>query len=132
MTHDYKRHGTMTLFVALNVLDGSLIGRCMQRYRHGDFNRFLNSVERDVPTGKLIEAVGDNYATHKHPKVKEGLARHPRRTVHFTPISASWLNAVGNFVSTLTRKRILCGSIQSIVNLQAAIKRCLAEPKPFA
>lgn len=135
MTHDYKRHGTTTLFAALNVLDGTVIGRCMQRHRHEEFIRFLNAVERDVPAGKLIEAVVDNYATHKHPKVKAWLKRHPRWTFHFTPTSGSWLNAVENFFSTLTRKRIRRGSFHSIVDLQAAINRYLAEhnadPKPF-
>jgi transposase len=135
MTHDYKRHGTTTLFAALNVLDGKVIGRCMQRHRHEEFIRFLNDVERAVPPGKLIEAVVDNYATHKHPKVRAWLARHPRWTFHFTPTSGSWLNAVENFFSVLTRKRIRRGSFNSIVDLQAAIKRYLAEhnvePKPF-
>jgi transposase len=135
MTHDYKRHGTTTLFAALNVLDGSVIGRCMQRHRHEEFIRFLNAVEREVPTGKVIEAVVDNYATHKHPKVKAWLERHPRWTFHFTPTSGSWLNAVENFFSVLTRRRIRRGSFQSLVDLQAAIKRYLAEhnaqPKPF-
>jgi transposase len=135
MTHDYKRHGTTTLFAALNVLDGSVIGRCMQQHRHEEFIRFLNQVERAVPAGKLIEAVVDNYATHKHPKVKAWLERHPRWTFHFTPTSGSWLNAVENFFSVLTRKRIRRGSFHSLVDLQAAIKLYLAEhnaePKPF-
>jgi transposase len=135
MTHDYKRHGTTTLFAALNVLDGTVIGRCMQQHRHEEFIRFLNEIERAVPAGKLIEAVVDNYATHKHPKVKAWLARHPRWTFHFTPTSGSWLNAVENFFSTLTRKRIRRGSFHSLVDLQAAIKRFLVEhnaaPKPF-
>ncbi len=135
MTHDYKRHGTTTLFAALNVLDGKVIGRCMQQHRHGEFIRFLNDVERAVPPGKLVEAVVDNYATHKHPKVRAWLARHPRWTFHFTPTSGSWMNAVENFFSVLTRKRIRRGSFHSIVDLQAAIKRYLAEhnlqPKPF-
>ena len=113
MTHDYKRHGTTTLFAALNVLDGTVIGRCMQQHRHEEFIRFLNDVERAVPAGKLIEAVVDNYATHKHPKVKAWLARHPRWTFHFTPTSGSWLNAVENFFSVLTRKRIRRGSFHS-------------------
>jgi transposase len=99
MTHDYKRHGTTTLFAALNVLDGRVIGRCMQQHRHEEFIRFLNDIERAVPAGKLIEAVVDNYGTHKHPKVKAWLERHPRRTFHFTPTSGSWLNAVENFFS---------------------------------
>ncbi len=135
MTHDYKRHGTTTLFAALNVLDGTVIGRCMQRHRHEEFIRFLNAVEREVPAGKLIEAVVDNYATHKHPKVRAWLQRHPRWTFHFTPTSGSWLNAVETFFSALTRKRLRRGSFHSLVELQAAINRYLAEhnaaPKPF-
>src|SRR3954469_24501192 len=135
MTHDYKRHGTTTLFAALNTLDGVVLGRCMQRHRHQEFIRFLNDVERAVPAGKLIKAVVDNYATHKHPNVKAWLERHPRWTFHFTPTSGSWLNAVENFFSVLTRKRIRRGSFHSLVDLQAAIKRYLAEhnadPKPF-
>jgi transposase len=135
MTHDYKRHGTTTLFAALNVLDGTVIGRCMQRHRHEEFIRFLNAVERAVPAGKLIEAVVDNYATHKHPKVRAWLARHPRWTFHFTPTSGSWVNAVETFFSALTRKRIRRSSFHSIVDLQATINRYLAEhnaePKPF-
>ena len=135
LTHDYVRHGTTTLFAALNVLDGTVIGRCMQRHRHEEFIRFLNTVEREVPDGKTIEAVVDNYATHKHPKVKAWLERHPRWTFHFTPTSGSWLNAVECFSSVLTRKRIRRGTFCSLIDLQAAIKRYLAEhnrdPKPF-
>ncbi len=135
MTHDYKRHGTTTLFAALNILDGTVIGRCMQQHRHEEFIRFLNAVERAVPAGKLIKAVVDNYATHKHPKVQAWLERHPRWTFHFTPTSGSWLNAVETFFSVLTRKRIRRGSFHSLVDLQAAINRYLAEhnaePKPF-
>jgi hypothetical protein len=85
MTHDYTRHGTTTLFAALNVLDGHVIARCMQHHRHKEFIRFLNDIERAVPAGKLIEAVVDKYATHKHPKVKAWLERHPRWTFHFHP-----------------------------------------------
>ena len=135
MTHDYVRHGTTTLFAALNVLDGPVIGRCMQRHRHEDFIRFLNAVEREIPAGKLVHAVVDNYATHKHPKVNAWLSRHPRWTFHFTPTSGSWLNAVETFFSAITRKRIRRGSFHSLADLQAAIKRYLAEhnadPKPF-
>ena len=134
MTHDYKRHGTTTLFAALSVLDGTVIGRCMQRHRHDEFIRFLNAVERHVPAGKLIQTVLDNYATHKHPKVKAWLARHPRWTFHFTPTSASWLNAVENFFSTLTRNASAAAA-SFIVDLQTAINGYLAEhnasPKPF-
>ena len=135
MTHDYKRHGTTTLFAALNVLDGSVIGRCMQRHRHQEFIRFLNAVEAQVPPGKIIHAIVDNYATHKHPKVRAWLARHPRWTFHFTPTSASWLNAVEGFFAKLTRRRLKRGVFRSIVDLQAAINRFLAEtnddPRPF-
>lgn len=97
MTHDYKRNGTTTLLAALNVLDGTVLGRCMPRHRHQEFIRFLNAVEKAVPAGKVVHAILDNYATHKHPKVLEWLADHPRWTFHFMPTSASWLNAVENF-----------------------------------
>ena len=138
MSHDYKRHGTTTLFAALNVLDGRVIGRCMARHRHQEFIRFLNAVEREVPAGKGIHAILDNYGSHKHPKVRAWLARHPRWTFHFTPTSGSWLNAVETFFSTLTRRRLKRGVFRSIVELQAAINRYLAEhnqvsrPPPFS
>ena len=136
MTHDDKRYGTTTLFAALSVLDRTVIGRCMQRHRHSEFIRFLNAVEREVPAGKVIHTVLDNYATHKHPKVLAWLARHPRWTLHFTPTSASWLNAVENFFFKMTRQRIRRGVFRSIADLQAAINAYLAEhndnPKPFA
>jgi transposase len=135
LTHDYKRHGTTTLFAALNILDGSVIGRCMQRHRHQEFIRFLNQVEAEVPAGKIVHAIVDNYATHKHPKVRAWLARHPRWTFHFTPTSASWLNAVEGFFSALTRRRLKRGVFRSIIDLQAAINPYLAEhnqdPRPF-
>src|SRR5277367_5376771 len=135
MTHDYKRHGTTTLFAALNVLDGKVIGRCMQRHRHQEFIRFLNAIETNVPAGKLIHAIADNYATHKHPKVRQWLARHPRWTFHFTPTSASWLNAVEGFFAKLTKRRLKRGVFLSVVDLQAAINRFVVEhnakPKPF-
>ena len=134
-THDYKRHGTTTLFAALNVLDGSVIGRCMARHRHQEFIRFLNAIEREVPAGKVIHAILDNYAPHKHPKVRAWLARHPRWTFHFTPTSGSWLNAVETFFSTLTRRRLKRGVFRSIVELQTAINCYLAQhnqaPRPF-
>src|SRR4051794_23478808 len=85
-----KRHGTTTLFAAFNTLNGMVLGRCMQRHTHQEFIRFLNAVERAVPAGKLVHAILDNYGTHKHPKVKAWLARHPRWTFHFTPKSGSW------------------------------------------
>src|SRR5471030_173868 len=135
MTHDYKRHGTTTLFAALNILDGTVIGRNMQRHRHQEFIRFLNDIEAQVPKRKKIHAIVDNYATHKHPKVRRWLARHPRWMFHFTPTSASWLNAVEGFFAKLTRRRLKRGVFRSLADLQAAINRFVAEtnndPKPF-
>ena len=135
MTHDDKRNGTTTLFAALNVLEGTVVGRCMQRHTHEDFIRFLNRVESGVPAGKSVHAILDNYATHKHSKVLAWLGRHPRWTFPFTPTSSSWLNAVENFFSKITRQRIRRGVFHSVVELQSAIKRYLeeynADPKPF-
>lgn len=136
MTHDYKRNGTTTLFAALNVLDGSVIGRNMQRHRHHEFIRFLNQIEREVPAGKVIHVILDNYCTHKHTKVRAWLQRHPRWTFHFIPTSSSWLNAVEGFFAKLTRRRLKHGVFHSVVDLQAAINRFIAEhndteAKPF-
>ena len=127
MTHDYKRHGTTTLFAALNILDGTVIGRNMQRHRHQEFIRFLKELERQVPAGKTVHAIVDNYAAHKHPKVREWLARHPRWTFHFTPTSSSWLNAVEGFFAKLSRRRLRRGVFRSLAELQNAINRFLAE-----
>jgi len=133
MTHDYKRHGT--LFAALNVLEGKVIGRCMQRHRHQEFIRFLNTIEAEVPAGKLVQVILGNYATHKHSKVRAWLKRHPRFLFHFTPTSSSWLNAVEGYSAKLTRSRLKRGVFRSIVDLQASINRFLTEtnhePKPF-
>ena len=136
MTHDYKRHGTTTLFAALNVLDGTVIGRNMQRHRHQEFIRFLNTVEAGTPAGTVIHAILDNYAVHKHPKVRRWLDRHPRWTFHFTPTSCSWLNAVEGFFAKLAKRRLKRGVFHSVVDLQAAINRFVAEhnaseAKPF-
>jgi transposase len=135
MTHDYKRNGTTTLFAALDVLDGKVIGRCMQRHRHQEFIRFLNAIEREVPPGKIVHVVLDNYGAHKHPKVRAWLGRHPRFVFHYTPTSCSWLNAVEGFFAKLARRRLKRGVFRSIVELQTAINRFLAEtndnPKPF-
>src|SRR6202048_1976610 len=106
MTHDYKRNGTTTLFAALDVLDGKVIGRCMQRHRHQEFIRFLNAIEAEVPVGKIIHVILDNYGPHKHPKTRAWLDRHPRFVFHFTPTSASWLNTVEGFLAQLTRRRL--------------------------
>ena len=135
MTHDYKRHGTTTLFAALDILEGKVIGRCMQRHRHQEFIRFLNAIEADIPAGKIVHVILDNYATHKHPKVMRWLLRHPRFTFHFTPTSCSWINAVEGFFATLTKRRLKRGVFNSITDLQAAINRFLDDhnenPKPF-
>ena len=123
------------MFAALNVLDGSVIGQCMARHRHQEFIRFLDRVEAAAPAGKLIHAILDNYAAHKHPKVRAWLARHSRWTFHFTPTSCSWVNAVETFFATLTRRRLHRGAFHSLVDLQAAINGYLEEhnqrPKPF-
>jgi transposase len=135
MTPDYKRNGTTTLFAALDVLDGKVIGRCIQRHPHQEFIRFLNAIEREVPAGKIVHAILDNYGAHKHHKVRAWLGRHPRFVFHYTPTSCSWLNAVEGFFAKLTRRRLKRGVFRSIVELQAAINRFLAEtnnnPKPF-
>ena len=135
MTHDYKRNGTTTLFAALNVLDGTVVGRCMPKHTHKEFIKFLNAVERAVPAGKVIHAIADNYATHKHPNVMKWLTDHPRWTFHFTPTSASWLNAVEGFFSTITRRKIRRGVFKSVADLQDAIKRYIKAhnktSKPF-
>jgi hypothetical protein len=135
LTHDYIRHGTTTLFAALNILDGSVIGQCMARHRHQEFIHFLNRIEAVVPAGKLIHAILDNYATHKHLKGRAWLDRHPRWTFYFTPTSGSWANAGESFFATLTRRRLQRGVFRSLGDLQAAINRDLGEhnrqPKPF-
>jgi transposase len=135
MTHDYKRNGTTTPFAALDVLDGKVIGRCMQRHRHQEFIGFLNAIEAEVSVGKVVHVILDNYGAHKHPKVRAWLGRHPRFVFHYTPTSCSWLNAVAGFFAKLTRRRLKRGVFRSIVELQAAINRFLREtnddPKPF-
>jgi transposase len=135
MTHDYKRHGTTTLFAALNVLEGKVIGRCMKRHRHQEFIRFLSTIDATVPARKPIHVIIDNYAAHKHPKVTQWLSRHPRFVFHFTPTSASWLNAVEGFFAKLSKQRLKRGVFRSVEELKHAIHRYLAEtnahPKAF-
>jgi DDE superfamily endonuclease/Homeodomain-like domain len=116
MTHDYKRHGTTTLFAALDVLEGKVIGRCMQRHRHQEFIRFLNAIEAQVPARKIVHVILDNYAAHKHPQVRQWLDRHPRFTFHFTPTSCSWLNAVEGFFAKLAKRRLKRGVFRCVVN----------------
>ena len=135
MTHDYKRHGTTTLFAALNVATGAVIGQCMKRHRHHEWLRFLRAIDRAVPKPLDLHLIADNYATHKHPKVKAWLARHRRFHMHFTPTSASWLNQVERFFGLITEDRIRRGVFHSVAELEAAIHDYLehhnANPKPF-
>ena len=130
MTHDYIRHGTTTLFAALNVLDGTVIGRNMQRHRHQEFIRFLNQVA--VPAGKTVHAIVDNYATHKHPKVRAWLVRHPRWTFHFTPTSASWLNQVEVWFSILSSQALAGASFTSPKQVRDQIDRFIEGYNPKA
>src|SRR6478736_9284559 len=104
MTHDYVRHGTTTLFAALNVLDGKVIGSCFDRHRHEEFLKFLRQVDRDTPEGMELHLIVDNYSTHKHPKVKQWISRHQRFHLHFIPTSSSWLNLVERWFGEITRK----------------------------
>lgn len=123
MTHDYKRHGTTTLFTALNTLDGTVIGTCMPRHRHQEWIKFLSLIDRETPKEKKIHLIVDNYATHKHPKVQAWLERHPRVTVHFTPTSASWLNMVERFFRDLTENRLRRGIFRSVEELICGHRR---------
>jgi len=135
MTHDYKRHGTTTLFAALNTLDGTVIGTCMPQHRHQEWIEFLELIDRETPADKEIHLIADNYATHKHPRVQQWLTEHPRFHVHFTPTSASWLNMVERFFRDLTQKRLRRGDFASLPDLLSAIEGYLAQhnkkPKPF-
>ena len=135
MTHDYKRNGTTTLFAAMNTLDGTVISRCEQRHRHIEWLTFLRQINRETAQDKSLHLICDNYATHKHPKVKEWLAKHPRIHIHFTPTSASWLNMVERFFRDITTERLRNGVFRSVPELTAAIKEYIAlhnkNPKPF-
>src|SRR6266705_2443908 len=122
MTHDYKRNGTTTLFAALSMLDGKVIGDCMPRHRHQEFIRFLNKIDAETPCNLDLHLIVDNYATHKHPRVKSWVRRHPRFHIHFIPTSSSWLNLVERWFREITDKRIRRGSFQSVPELIAAIK----------
>jgi transposase len=135
MTYDYHRHGTTTLFAALNVLTGLMIGQCLPRHRHEEFLKFLRTIDRQVPKGFAVHLILDNYATHKHPEVKAWLASHPRFHLHFTPTSSSWLNLVERWFRELTEKALRRGSFNSVPDLIAAIEQYTADrndnPKPF-
>jgi transposase len=135
MTHDYKRHGTTTLFAALNILDGKVIGTCMQRHRHQEWLTFLNLINKSTPKDKEIHLIADNYATHKHPVVQGWLSKHPRFHMHYTPTSASWLNMVERFFRDLTTKQLRRGVFHSVPDLINSIEAYLQNhnknPKPF-
>jgi transposase len=135
MTHDYKRNGTTTLFAALNVLDGQVIGQCQQRHTHAEWLKFLRTIDRETPKDKTLHLIADNYATHKHPAVQEWLEKHPRFVMHFTPTSASWLNMVERFFRDITTERLRRGVFTSVPELITAIDEYIAhhntKPKPF-
>ena len=135
MTHDYKRHGTTTLFAALNILDGQIIGQCQQRHTHVEWLKFLRQIDRQTPKGKTLHLIADNYATHKHPTVQAWLDKHPRFHMHFTPTSASWLNMVERFFRDITTERLRRGVFTSVAELVTAIDEYVAHhninPKPF-
>jgi transposase len=135
MTHDDKRHGTTTLFAALDVLTGTVIGRCLPRHRNTEFLKFLRTIDREVPKELQIHMILDNYGTHKHPNVKEWLAKHPRFHLHFTPTSSSWLNLVERWFRDLTDKAIRRGVFHNVAELTTAIEDYLKatndNPKPF-
>ena len=135
MTHDYKRYGTTTLFAALNILNGTVIGTCMKRHRHQEYLKFLRKLNRETPMNLELHLIVDNYATHKHKKVKQWLAKHPRFHIHYTPTSCSWLNLVERFFSEITTKRIRRGVFRSVLELISAIDEYLElhnrTPKPF-
>jgi len=135
MTHDYKRHGTTTLFAALDVLTGAVIGECLPRHRHTEFLKFLRTIDREVPKGLQVHLILDNYSTHKHENVKKWLAKHPRFHLHFTPTSSSWLNLIERWFGKLTDKAIRRGIFHSVPELVTAIETYLTvnneNPEPF-
>ena len=135
MTHDYKRHGTTTLFAALNVLDGTVIGSCYPRHRHEEFLKFLRKIDRETPNGMNLHLIVDNYGTHKHPNVKKWLSKHKRFHLHFIPTSSSWLNLIERWFGEITQKRIRRGVFHSVPDLIAAIEEYILlnnqDPKPF-
>jgi len=135
MTHDYKPNGTTTLFAALDVLTGKVIGQCLPRHRHGEFLKFLRKIDRSVPKGLELHLIVDNYGTHNHPNVQAWLETHPRFHLHFTPTSSSWLNLVERWFRDLTQRRLRRGVFTGVPDLIAAIEEYLQihneDPKPF-
>jgi len=134
-THDYKRNGTTTLFAALEIAQGKVVGQCYARHRHQEFLQFLNRLDQEFPGEVKLHLVMDNYGTHKHPRVQAWLKRHPRFVSHFTPTSSSWLNLVERWFGELTGKRVRRGAFVSVEDLIAAIDEYVAawnqDPKPF-
>lgn len=134
-THDYKRNGTTTLFAALEIAEGKVVGQCFARHRHQEFLKFLRRLDKEFPKEMALHVVMDNYGTHKHPKVQEWLQKHPRFTPHFVPTSSSWLNLVERWFGELTDKRVRRGTFVSVADLTAAIDEYLSAwnsaPKPF-
>jgi hypothetical protein len=135
MTHDYKRNGTTTRFAALNVLDGKVIAQCQQHHRHTEWLKCLRKIDAETPKDKALHLVCDNYAAHKHPKVRQWLEKHPRFTLHFTPTSASWLNMVERVFRDITTERLRRGVFASVPDLIRAIEGYVdhhnENPKPF-
>jgi len=135
MTHDYKRHGTTTLFAALEMAEGKLIGACMPRHRHQEWIKFLELIDRQTPADLDLHLIADNYCTHKHPRVLRWLKRHPRFHMHFIPTSSSWLNMIERWFREITDKRIRQGAFSSVEQLIAAVEDFMRkqndDPKPF-
>jgi transposase len=135
MTHDYKRHGTTTLFAALEILEGRVVGQCFERHRHQEFLRFLRRLDQEFPGPAPLHLVMDNYGTHQQPKVRAWLEQHPRFVPHFVPTSSSWLNLIERWFAELTNKRVRRGSFHSVEDLEKAITEFLAvwneHPRPF-
>ncbi len=133
--NDYKRNGTTTLFAALDVLKGEVIGQCMKRHRHQEFLKFLKTIDKNTPAHLDIHCIVDNYATHKKQEVKDWLKKHPRFHFHFIPTSSSWLNLVERWFREITTKRIRRGAFASVPELEKAITDYIAHnnanPKPF-
>jgi transposase len=135
VTHDYKRHGTTTLFAALNTLDGTVISMCEPRHRHEEWLKFLKLIDRKTPKHLALHLIVDNYGTHSHPQVQAWLAKHPRFVMHFTPTSASWLNMAERFFRDISENRIKRDSFTSVAELELAIDLYIADhnarPKRF-
>lgn len=134
-THDYVRHGTTTLFAALEILEGKVVGECFPRHRHQEFLKFLRRLEEEFPAELALHLVVDNYGTHKHPKVQRWLKRHPRFVLHFIPTGSSWLNQVERWFGELTQKAVRRGAFASVEDLIESIERFLESwnenPRPF-